>query len=232
MFNIIQLEIRKNKINTFILASVISSIGLLAFIYFIAFVAQQTNEVQFQNYTNIYKFTTLMGMIVFSCISSVMYTRFIIEEYKGKQMTLLFSYPINRKKVLFAKLLIVLVFTTVSMIICTAIPIIIFSLTEKISPIVPDTLSQQDIFSTLLMIVITAFITSMVALIAMRIGFIKKSVPITIISAFGLIALLGNTVASGYDKPMLGVIILVIIAAIGILVALELMQRVNRMEID
>ncbi|WP_335427231.1 hypothetical protein [Bacillus wiedmannii] len=118
------------------------------------------------------------------------------------------------------------------MIICTAIPIIIFSLTEKISPIVPDTLSQQDIFSTLLMIVITAFITSMVALIAMRIGFIKKSVPITIISAFGLIALLGNTVASGYDKPMLGVIILVIIAAIGILVALELMQRVNRMEID
>ncbi|TKH16821.1 ABC transporter permease, partial [Bacillus wiedmannii] len=54
MFNIIQLEIRKNKINTFILASVISSIGLLAFIYFIAFVAQQTNEVQFQNYTNIY----------------------------------------------------------------------------------------------------------------------------------------------------------------------------------
>ncbi|MCX2829697.1 ABC transporter permease [Bacillus pseudomycoides] len=232
MLNLIQLEIGKNKINTFILANVISSIGLLAFIYFVAFVAQQTNEIQFQNYANIHKFTILMGMIVFSTISSVMYTRFIIEEYKGKQMTLLFSYPVNRKKVLLVKLLIVSSFTTVAMIICSAIPIIIFSLTEKISPIVPDTLSQEDIFSTLLMIVITAFITSMVALIAMRIGFIKKSVPITIISSFGLIALLGNTVASGYDNPMLGVIILVIIAAIGILVSLELMQRVNRMEID
>ena len=136
MLKLMSLELKRNNIRVYIIASIVSCFTLIVLMYFVAYVSQVENQVQFQNYENIFRLTGTVSMIIFSMISAVMCTRFIIEEYKGKRVALLFSYPVSRSKIVLAKLLLIFVFTSVSMLICTTIPYTLFSVTEAISPIV------------------------------------------------------------------------------------------------
>jgi len=107
MLKLISLELKRNNIRAYVIANVIICGILLAFIYFVAYVAQVetgVREIQFRNYKNIFRLTGTISLIVFSIMSGVMYSRFIIGEYSGKRAALLFSYPVSRTKVLISKL--------------------------------------------------------------------------------------------------------------------------------
>ena len=205
---------------------------LIGFIYFVAIVAKVENEPDFQNYSNIFLFTSIMSMFFFSILSATMFSRFVIEEYKGKKMILLFSYPVNRKKILLSKIAVVVVFSTASMIISNIPPIVIFSITESFSPIVNDTLSSELLFSVIKTIIILSIGMNGITLIAMRIGFINKSIPSTIVSALLLCALFGNAVIGSFEKSTLSLIILSISTAAGIIATMNLMGKINRIEVE
>lgn len=232
MLNLIKLEIRRIKIGTYILASVIANVILVGFIYFVSYVAQVENELDFKNYTNIFLFVSIVSMIIYCVLSAVMYSRFIIEEYSGKRLLLMFSYPVNRKKVLFAKITLVAGFTTFATIASNIPPFVIFTITESISPIVDDTLSLELLLSIFKTIIVLAIAVNGISIIAMRIGFIKKSISTTIVTAFILCALVGNAVIGSYGNNMLLVGLLLVITAAGVIVALELSNKINEMEIE
>ncbi|CAM4335239.1 ABC transporter permease [Paenibacillus tarimensis] len=232
MLRLMKLEIKKNKMNNYTVASLVATLGLVAFIYFIAYVAQVENEPDFQNYANIFLFVGIVSMIVFSILSAVMYSRFVIEEYTGKRMLLLFSYPVNRQKVLLAKMALVIGFTTFAMALSNIPPLVIFSITESISPIVNDTLSSELLLSIVKTIFVLSITVNGISLIAMRIGFMKRSVPATIVTAFLLCAVVGNIVISSFGNDVLLLILLGVVALAGAIVIIELMKKVNSMEID
>lgn len=235
MLKLIRLELKRNNVKGYVVASCISCATLLMFIYFVSYVAQVesgVHETQFQNYTNIFRFTGTMSLIIFSIMSAVMYSRLVIEEYSGKKAALLFSYPVSRKKILLAKLLLVFVFTSLSMLICTVIPYIIFGITESVSPIVAqDTMTAEILIDTLKILVVAIFAVGGIGIAAMRVGFVKKSVPATLIAAFllsvtyGNAALSTNTVLSSLVISGVG-----IVAAIVIMVGLT--NKVNKMEVE
>lgn len=236
MMKLIKLELKRNNIRTYLVASAISCVVLLGLIYFIAFAAQledsSTREIVFRSYTNIFRLTGIISLVVFSTMSAIMYSRLIIGEYTGKRAALLFSYPVSRSKILLAKLILVFVFTSVSMLICTSIPYIVFSITESVSPIV-----VQDVMTTGL--VADALKTSGVAVLALggigivslRIGFIQKSVPTTLISAILLSSIYGNAAVIAN-----GILSSVLISGIGLIVTVivmvELSNKVNKMEVE
>lgn len=95
------------------------------FTYFVAYVAQVEQKVQFMNYENIFRFTNAISIILFGVLSATMYSRFVTEEYSGKRLTLLFSYPVSRKKTLAAKVLLVFLFVLVSMLACIILHFIV-----------------------------------------------------------------------------------------------------------
>lgn len=80
-----KLELRRTKLNTYVWSSLIACMILIGFIYFVALVAKVENEADFQNYTNIFLFTSIISMIFFSILSAIMYSRFVIDEYTGKK---------------------------------------------------------------------------------------------------------------------------------------------------
>lgn len=205
---------------------------LIGFIYFVALVAKVENEADFQNYTNIFLFTSIISMIFFSILSAIMYSRFVIDEYTGKKMILLFSYPINRKTILLSKIAVVVVFSTVSMMASNIPPIVIFSITESISPIVNDTLTLELLFSIIKTIIILSISMNGIALIAMRIGFINKSIPSTIITALVLCAIFGNAVIGSFGNSSLSLVLLGITITAGIFVTFNLMGKINRIEVE
>ena len=236
MMKLIKLELRRNNIRTYLVSSAVSCVVLLGLIYFIAYAAQledsSAREIVFRSYTNIFRLTGIISLVVFSTMSAIMYSRLIICEYTGKRAALLFSYPVSRSKILLAKLLLVFVFTSVSMLICTAIPYLVFSITESVSPIV-----VQDVMTVGL--VADALKTSCVAVLALggigivslRIGFIQKSVPTTLISAILLSAIYGNAAIN-----VNGILSSVLISGIGLIVTVtvmvELSNKVNKMEVE
>ena len=236
MIRLIKLELKRNNIRTYLVASAISCLVLLGFIYLIANAAQledsSSREIVFRSYTNIFRLIGIISLVVFSTMSAIMYSRLIIGEYTGKRAALLFSYPVSRSKILLAKLLLVFVFTSVSMLICTTIPYIIFSITESVSPIVVQDVMTMDLL-------IDALKTSGIAVIALggigivslRIGFIQKSVPTTLISAILLSAIYGNASINTND-----ILSSVLISGIGLIAAIivmtELSNKVNKMEVE
>lgn len=227
-----KLELRRTKLNTYVWSSLIACMILIGFIYFVALVAKVENEADFQNYTNIFLFTSIISMIFFSILSAIMYSRFVIDEYTGKKMILLFSYPINRKTILLSKIAVVVVFSTVSMMASNIPPIVIFSITESISPIVNDTLTLELLFSIIKTIIILSISMNGIALIAMRIGFINKSIPSTIITALVLCAIFGNAVIGSFGNSSLSLVLLGITITAGIFVTFNLMGKINRIEVE
>lgn len=234
MLKLMRLELKRNHLRTYVVASIISCVVLLAFLYFAAYVAQVESgprDIQFRSYTNIFRLAGAIGMMIFSIMSAVMYSRLIISEYTGKRAALLFSYPVSRSKILLAKLLLVFVFTSVSMLICTAIPYIIFSITESISPIVvQDVMTMELVADTLKVLSVAILAVSGIGIVSMRIGFIKKSIPATLISAFLLSGVYGNAAINAKGVSSLFISGIGLIATV--LVMVELSNKVNKMEVE
>ena len=235
MLKLMRLELKRNKFRTYVVASVISCAVLLAFLYFAAFVAQVESgarDIQFRNYANLFRFTGTIALIIFSIMSAVMYSRLVIGEYSGKRAALLFSYPVSRKKVLLSKLLLVFLFTSVSMLICTAIPYIVFSATESVSPIVvQDVMTRDLVIDALKILAVTILAVGGIGIVSMRIGLVKKSVPATLIAAFILSATYGSA-ALGASDALSGLIIGGAGIAVTVIIMVELAKKINKMEVE
>lgn len=236
MLKLIKLELRRNNIRTYLLASAVSCVILLGIIYFIASAAQledsTTSQLAFRSYENIFRLIGIISLVIFSTMSGIMYSKLVIGEYTGKRVALLFSYPVNRGKILVAKLLLVFGFTLVSMLICTAIPYIVFSITESFSPIVvQDAMTTGLVIDALKTSVISVLALGGIGVVSLRIGFIHKSVPTTLISSILLSSIYGNAAINAS-----GILSSVLISGVGLIVAVaviaELSNKVNKMEVE
>lgn len=232
MRNLIKLELQRINLRPYLIGSATFGIVLLVFTYFVAYVAQVEQEVQFMTYENIFRFTGAIGILLFGVLSATMYAKLIIEAYSGQRLALLFSYPVGRKKIFAAKVLIVFLFVVVSMLLCTILPICIFSATEQLSPIVPDTMTGNLLGMALGNIVVSLVAVSAIGLLALRIGFIKKSVSATLICAFILSGLYGN-IAVGSAGHMAASLLIVGISLIAVLTVLvTLSHKIDHMEAE
>lgn len=232
MMKLINLELQRINLRPYLISSTISGFVLLAFTYFIAYVAQVEQEVQFMNYENIFLFTGAMSILIFGVLSATMYEKLIIEEYSGKRLALLFSYPVGRKKAFSAKILIVFLFVVLSMLLCTILPIFVFAATESFTPIVSDTMTSDILIKAVGTMVVSLVAVSAIGLLAMRIGFIKKSVPATLISAFILSGIYGNIAIGSAGNFVISLLIIGVSLLAILAVFVTLSHKINHMEVE
>jgi len=161
-----------------------------------------------------------------------MYAKLVIAEYSGKRVALLFSYPISRKKIFTAKVLIVSFIVLTSMLLCMSISILVFAATESIAPIVSDTMTNNLFMKTLRMTFESSVAIIAIGLLSMGIGFLKRSVSITLISAFVLSGIYGNVAVSASANPAISLPVVGISLVIILLVLLTLSNKINYMEVE
>lgn len=186
----------------------------------------------FLGYNNLIPLFAALNMTVFSILSAVMYSKFIIEDYSGKRPILLFSYPISRIKILIAKLIVVYIFVITSMIVSNFIIFSLFAITEVFKPIMIEKFTAVLLFKTIKITVVMAFIAASIGIISVRLGFINKSVPTTIISALVIASLICNIVVSIASNIFVIYIIGFVVVMIGALISLSLIHKVNEMEVE
>ncbi len=251
MLKLVRLELKRNTMKLYALSLLVIFAVLLALTYLFAYVPhkQAGNPLEamlmdaisfmFSTYNNISSLTCLVGLSMFTILSAVMYARFIIEDYKGKRTYLLFSYPINRSKVVFAKIIIVFMFTVISMMVCNAAVFSVFFFTESILPLVTgEVLSAQTIAETIKSTVIFALLAGTLGIVSMKIGFIKKSIPATIITGVILSSLITNVLGvsiltgEALGNSIIAIVLTIVALCTGVFFIIDLMQSVSKMEAE
>ncbi len=193
-----KLELRRNNIKTYVTASIVICIGIIGLLYVLAYAPHEIPDDPevlefFGTYSNLFTMVLTLSMMAFTILSSVMQSRFVIEEYKEKRAVLLFSYPVSRTKILCAKLAVVFLFTAAAMIVTNLLAFGIFSVSESLVPLVSGGLSMQIVLDSIRLSAVLAVAAAGIGSVSAGIGFFaNRSVPATIVSSMVLAALISN----------------------------------------
>lgn len=233
--NLMRLEFRKVPMKAYIMASLIIWISMLGFIYLFAYAPRIDPDPDMQVFAGYDNLVVLFGafnMAVFCTMASVMYTKFIINEYGGKRAVLLFSYPVSRSKVLLAKIYSVSLFAITSMLATYLSILVIFSMTERFFPIVNDEFTLAILVKVIKLAGIFPITAAAISIISVGIGFIKKSVPATILSAILLSSLLCNIMMNTLRSESSALVFAGMSCLSGIAVIFLLLKNINTMEVN
>jgi len=166
----------------------------------VAFIDRSEGEGMITSYQDMFEGLYVFVKSAYIIFASVLISKLIIDEYKNNTITLLFMYPISRKKLMAAKIIIVFLFTFVTIIVSyIALGAILLGINSFVD-LIPGELTLQLITSELIKTVVSAFYAAGIALIPLYIGMKKKSVPATIVSAVLVVSL----ISSGFDQFRLG----------------------------
>lgn len=234
ILKLIHLETKKYQLKTYFLAIGIISLVILGFLYTFALIAYAGGEVdaiEFSTYENIWTLINALQTVAYAVLISVMFSTFIIKEYAGKLNLLLFTYPVDKSTLLKAKVLLVAFSGIGGMLLGSALIFLIFFITERIFPLVPDTFSFGNIIKIWSELLLCSVYALCVGIVATKIGFIKMSVQTTIVSAIIIASCSANVIStmSYINFPFL--FLWGIMAIISIISYCNIVHKTIRMDI-
>lgn len=211
----IQLELRKVNIRPYLYSGIMIVLCMLGLLYtfaMIAYVGGDHDAVEFSSYHNIWVLVNALQTAAYSVLTAVMFSTFLLKDYSGKNAILIYSYPVERKKLLNCKIALVWLFVAFFMICGTVVMYIIFSLSEKLFPLVPDHLSAALCVNVFWDTMLCLFLSLFIGILSVRIGFTKKSIQTTIIASVILCACTANVIST-MSYSYIPVIVLFCVAA-------------------
>ncbi|MFK4300221.1 ABC-type transport system involved in multi-copper enzyme maturation permease subunit [Paenibacillus sp. RC254] len=225
MLKLMQLELKKFHLAGYIRSALIANACIFGLFIIIALDSQSEGVPEFTGYAELLDLLDYMVRATFIIFASVLLCRFIVSEFKSKSINILFMYPIDRKKLMVAKLLVVLLFTFLSIILSEIIITAALHLLNQFVVIVPDKLSLTILGQQSVRTLINAVAASFMGLVPLYMGMRKYSIPTTIVSSILIVALL----FSNNNGATLSSIALVQIgfAVLGMLVAYAAIRRIE-----
>ncbi len=230
MIKLIKLELRKNNLKPYLFGILgiffaITSMGIL----FSAIPTLDPSSQEFSNPSMIITLVSIISMSAFAILASIMHSKFVVEEYTGKKNVLLFTYPQKRSSILFAKVVFIFIFIFVMMFTLNMLALLSIGILSNAAGL----LSQpfRDIGLMLKYSLIFPLVANFIGLIALRIGFYKKSIIVPIVVSTILTAPFGNAVMLlGTNSFIAFLIVGTILLLISIFLFIGLLKKVNRME--
>ena len=132
--------------------------------------------------------------------------------------------------------MVVFLFTLMAMVSCNVLAFGIFGITESISPLVEGTWTVSLMMRAIKITIIMSMIAASTGIIAVGIGFLKKCIPTTILSAVFLSSLFCNILFSfigNSNKNDVAALILMCLTVLGGFgVSLLLTKKINHMEVE
>lgn len=235
MHKLIALELKRNRLRPYHIATLICGVTMLGFQYLMAAIPYmdptEPDAELFSQYPFLMGITCLVCMAIYSILSAVMASRFVVEDYSGKRAILLLSYPISRKKVLRAKLMLVFAYTAGAMLLCGAAIQTVFFLTELLFPICSDHLTIKVVLQSLGFLFCCSVLAGLMGVIALWFGFRKKSVSVTIVTSVILATLVCQVISAAIQYIPILWIIIGITGICSLIAVLDLFRQVEGMEV-
>lgn len=234
MKNLIKLELRKNKIRTYVISSLVIMFISVLLSMLIGFLfkgggASELGGANGPTYNLAFQLIMTLCLVMYGILGSVMSAKYVVEEYQGNRIYLTFSYPVSRAKLLASKLILIGTFIAISAIIALIINITLFTIASVCLGFINEPLVLNTfigIVPTILVIILTSVAISM---ISMWVGFLTKSIPATIVTGVILCSILsnGSTGVSSIAMIALGIIMIIISCT----VIYNLINRIEKLEV-
>lgn len=235
MNKLIRLELKRNSLKPYRAAVIIITVVIFCFLYLLAAIpridASDTDAEMFMSYDFIIGLDNIVSMAIFSIMSAAMASKLIVEEYAGKRAIMLFSYPVDREKILDAKITTVFLYTVISMLLCNGISLTIFLTTESLFPLCQDTINIGLILNCVLSMFCYSLAAGLLGIISLWFGFRKKSVIVTIVSACIIVSVLCQFIAMTLFARFILMVVLTAIFLIAMLAWTRLRYEVKNMEV-
>lgn len=234
--NTLKLELKKTNIKPYCLIAAILFVCLLGLQYIFAWVphldsGDQNALLLFSSYARISSISGAVALMAFATLAASMGFRYITNEYCGSNAILLFSYPINRRAVLWAKTEILLCFISVAMFLTVFGGFLLFAASNLVLGMMDTPLRLTDIVLTFRNALALVCLADGIALVSVRVGFIKKSNSTTIVLAVVLSMFAVNLAAGINDYFPMVPLLSVSSLLIGLFLTWSLSRKIDGMEV-
>ncbi|MGQ3377814.1 ABC transporter permease [Priestia endophytica] len=233
MLKLMKLEYQKHHLSQYFKMVAIWILVIFGLVALMGWGSRKEIEPMFPTYTDFMTLANIFIRIVFITFSAVLLSRLVIDEYKNKTIHLLFTYPLQRKKLMQAKLLIVLMFCFVSIVMATfVISLLIFFVSPHLY-LVENPVKMNEIISTIPSTLINAVMMAGISLIPLFFGMRKKSTAATITWAVIIGLLINSTVSTGGEEFSLSqfIVIPTILCLFGLLIGYLSYRKVDKIDV-
>ena len=193
MLHLMKLELKKFKLGWYVKRAIIANIVILALMIFVSIIAQVEGDAEIRNPETILLMASTIVRATFIIFGSVLIARLIIGEYKNKTILLMFSYPINRKKMMASKLAITAIVTFITVIVSNILVVGIFFGIDSYFSILPNSFTVDQLVQEGIKLVPLAIATAGMSLIPLYFGMRKRSVPTIIVSSLIVVSIAMNS---------------------------------------
>ncbi|MGE7883378.1 ABC transporter permease [Bacillus sp. NPDC094077] len=226
MLRLMKLELKKFKLGWYVKGAIIANITILALLIFFSIVAQIEGDPEIRDPQMILLMASTLVRATFIVFGGVLIAKLIIDEYKNKTILLMFSYPVNRKKMMVSKLAITALVTFITVILSNILVVgILFGIDSYFS-ILPNSFTVDQLIQEGVNLVPLAIATAGISLIPLYFGMRKHSVPTTIASSIIVVSIAIN------NNPMFSTAtflpLQLALAAIGVAIAYYGIKNIER----
>ncbi|MBX0353276.1 ABC transporter permease [Bacillus toyonensis] len=230
MLHLMKLELKKFKLGWYVKRAIIANIVILALMIFVSIIAQVEGDAEIRNPETILLMASTIVRATFIVFGSVLIARLIIGEYKNKTILLMFSYPINRKKMMASKLAITATVTFITVIVSNILVVGIFFGIDSYFSILPNSFTVDQLMQEGIKLVPLAIATAGMSLIPLYFGMRKRSVPTTIVSSLIVVTIAMNNGNSAFSTATFLPLQLAL-AAIGVVIAYYGIKNIEKEDI-
>ncbi|MFB4333659.1 ABC transporter permease [Bacillus cereus group sp. BfR-BA-01311] len=229
MLHLMKLELKKFKLDWYVKRAIIANIVILALMIFVSIIAQVEGDAEIRDPETILLMASTIVRATFIVFGSVLIARLIIGEYKNKTILLMFSYPINRKKMMASKLAITAIVTFISVVLSNILVVGVFFGIDSYFSILPNSFTVDQLMQEGIKLVPLAIATAGMSLIPLYFGMRKRSVPTTIVSSLIVVSIAIN------NNPMFSTAtflpLQLALAALGVAIAYYGIKNIEKEDI-
>jgi len=229
MLRLMKLELKKFKLGWYVKGAVIANIAILALMIFTSIVAQVEGDPEIRDPQMMLLTASTLVRATFIIFGSVLIARLIIGEYKNKTILLMFSYPINRKKMMASKLAITAIVTFITVIVSNILVVGVFFGIDSYFSILPNSFTIDQLKQEGINLVPLAIATAGISLIPLYFGMRKRSVPATIVSSLIVVSIAINNTPMFSTATFLP--LQLALAAIGVAIAYYGIKNIEREDV-
>lgn len=197
MWKLIRLEWKKNHTKKYVInqAILVAILGLLLFVmcYYVPIDTETGMPDSVPEIENMAIQIDLLTNLSFLIFTSVMLSSFIIKAYKDKTQSLMFSYPISRKKIILSQMMAVWIFCVAALFLGKLLIYLLLALTSVVKDGFPLGYDMTSV-SFYIQIILKTVLTVSLGLIPLYIGKRMRSSKAAIISSFLVFSVMNGTI--------------------------------------
>ncbi|USG65630.1 ABC transporter permease [Brevibacillus ruminantium] len=229
MFTLMKLEYKKMKLRWYVSGAVLANLIIVGFLCLIGFVQNLEGEMIFTGYEESLVIIGALVRSTFMIFAAVLIARLVIGGYRNKTIFLMFTYPISRKKLIAAKLMLIAGLTFLTIFLSNLFVAAMFISLNTWFQFIPGEFPADRIGEQVASMIVFAIGAAGTSLIPLYFGMRKYSVPATIVSAV-LIVTLTTQNSPGFSLASI-VYIPLALAVVGIFISYWSIRQVEEADI-